>query len=243
MHGRTARLNTEEGAHVNTLHETNKDQAPARLFVVDDHPITRYGLIELINHEPDLRVCGEAEDARTARKGIVEQKPDLIVMDLTLPDRSGLELIKDLKALDPEFAVLVLSMHDEALYAERVLRAGGRGYVMKREGGARFLEAVRHVLSGKIYISERISTPLLEVLSGQVSQDNRPLLAQLTDREFEVFQFIGQGFTTAEIAGQLQIGGKTVDTHRQRIKEKLRMRSTPELVKYAVRWAATQEKA
>jgi DNA-binding NarL/FixJ family response regulator len=133
-------------------------------------------------------------------------------------------------------------MHDESLYAERVLRAGGRGYIMKREGGARFLEAVRSVLSDRIYVSDRISTPLLEALSGQMSHESRPPLAQLTDREFEVFQLIGQGLTTGEIATRLRLGTKTVDTHRLRIKDKLRLRTTPELVKYAVRWAATQEK-
>ncbi len=208
------------------------------VLVVDDHPITRHGLVELLNHEPDLRVCAEADDGRSAMAAIQRQTPDLVVLDLALPDRSGLELIKDARALHPDLPMLVLSMHDEGLYAERVLRAGGRGYLMKKEGGAKLLEAVRRVLDGKIYLSDRIATPLLESLSGQGQRKDAPPLAQLTDREFEVFQLIGQGLPTGEIAQHLGIGPKTVDTHRQRIREKLHLRTTAELVKYAVRWAA-----
>ena len=211
-----------------------------RILIVDDHPITRYGLIQLINHEPDLLVCGEAESAQQALAILKSTQPVLVLADLTMPGKSGLDFIKDVQALHPGVAVLVMSMHDESIYAERVLRAGGRGYIMKSEGGEKLLEAIRLVLGGQIYVSKRISATILDAFACR----SRPGVATpgvLSDREFEVFQLIGQGLTTREIARRLNLSGKTVGTHRLHIKEKLRLQTGAELIKQAVRWSATQQ--
>jgi DNA-binding NarL/FixJ family response regulator len=160
----------------------------------------------------------------------------LLLVDISLPDKNGLEVIKDMQALHPGLAVLVISMHDESLYAERVLRAGGRGYIMKQEGGKKLMEAIRRVLSGKIYVSEQISGKILESLSDRGEQTNQRPMGNLTDREFEVLQMLGQGKGTSEIAQQLHVSTKTVDAHRANIKRKLNLKTGPELVRYAVRW-------
>ena len=164
-----------------------------RILIVDDHPMMRQGLAQLINSEPDLMVCCEAHTARQALEAIGPGKPDLALVDISLPDKSGLELIKDLHALYPELRVLVVSMHDESLYAERVLRAGGRGYIMKQEGGKKLVQAIRQVLSGQIYVSEKMSARILEIFSGGHRDGTGSPVGRLTDREFEVFQLIGQG--------------------------------------------------
>ena len=169
-----------------------------------------------------------------------EEKPDLALVDISLPDKSGLELIKDLHALYPELRVLVVSMHDESLYAERVLRAGGRGYLMKQAGGKKLMEAIRHVLSGQIYLSEKMSARILEIFSGGRRDGGGSPVGQLTDREFEVFQLIGQGKGTREIAGYLHLSVKTVEVYRANIKEKLGIKSATDLVRFAVRWADVQ---
>ncbi|MBM3875723.1 MAG: response regulator transcription factor [Verrucomicrobia bacterium] len=214
--------------------------ARKRILVVDDHPIMREGLAQLINHEPDLSVCGEAESSEQAVSAVEKLRPDLVLADITLPGKSGVELIKDLQALRPGLAVLVLSMHDESLYAERVLRAGGRGYIMKQEGGRKLMEAIRHVLGGQVYVSARMSARILELFSGQPAESERSPLAKLTDREFEVYQLIGAGKSTRDVAGQLHLSVKTVEVHRANIKKKLGVRSAPELVRHAVRWVETQ---
>jgi DNA-binding NarL/FixJ family response regulator len=212
-----------------------------RIFIVDDHPITRYGVTQLINHEPDLLVFGEAESAQQALVAIKSAPPDLVLADITMPGRSGLEFIKDLRAQHPHVPVLVMSMHDESIYAERVLRAGGRGYIMKSEGGEKLLEALRQVLSGQICVSQKVSAGVLEVLThgGNRARGGTPRL--LSDREFEVFQLIGQGLSTQQIGRRLNLSVKTVGTHRQHIKEKLNVRTAPELIKQAVRWAAAEQ--
>src|SRR2546426_11173260 len=169
----------------------SKQKEGKKIFIVDDHPVFREGLAGLIRGEADLAVCGEANSAAQALTAIERLKPDLVLVDIGLPGRSGLELIKDIRAVRSETAVLVISMHGETLYAERVLRAGGRGYIMKQEGGKKLMEAIRHVLSGKIYVSERMSAKILETFSGQQSQPHSPV-QHLTDREFEIFQLIGQ---------------------------------------------------
>ena len=212
-----------------------------QLLIVDDHPMMREGLAQLINHEPGLAVCGEAGNFREALELIGTFKPDLVLADISLPDKSGLELIKDIQALHAGVPVLVISMHDESLHAERVLRAGGRGYIMKQEGGKKIMEAIQQVLAGQIYVSEKMSVRILETFSGHGSRTNRSTIENLTDREFEVFQLIGHGKGTREIAERLHLSIKTVDAHRAHIKEKLNLKDATELVRHAVRWVETQD--
>lgn len=207
-----------------------------RILLVDDHPITRQGLAQLINFESDLEVCGEADGVKQARALIDELNPDLVLLDITLPDGSGLEVIKDTLALHPECQILVISMHEESLYAERVLRAGGRGYVMKQEGGKKIMDAIRRVLSGKVYLSDDMSARVLESLSGGRSTQEKAPLQTLTDREFEVFELIGQGKSTRTIAKHLSLSVKTVEVHRLNMKRKLGLDSASELVSFAIRW-------
>jgi len=211
-----------------------------RILIVDDHPMMREGLVQLIEHEPDLCAAGQASDAAQTLNAIAEAMPDLVILDISLPDKSGLELIKDIQALHPHLPVLVLSMHDESLYAERVLRAGGRGYIMKQEGGKRLMEAIRSVLDGKIYVSERMSEKILELFSGHRTETHSPV-EHLSDREFEVFQLVGQGQGTRQIAERLHLSVKTVEVHRGNIKRKLKLNSGNELVRYAVRWIEAQQ--
>ena len=212
-----------------------------QLLIVDDHPMMRKGLLRLVEDERDLAVCGEADTAGQAMNLIGKCKPDLVLADITLPDKSGLELIKDLQTMHPGLPVLVISMHDESIYAERVLRAGGRGYIMKQAGGERMLEAIRRVLSGQFYVSENMSAKIFEGLSGRRSQAGGSPMEKLSDREFEIFQLIGQGRSTQEIALQLHLSAKTVEVHRLHIKEKLELKTSSELIRHAVRWVETQQ--
>ena len=207
-----------------------------RLLILDDHPMMREGLAQLIGNEVDLEVCGESGTGKEAVDLVTRLKPDLLLADISLPDKSGLEVIKDVRAMHPEVAMLVISMHDESLYAERVLRAGARGYIMKQEGGRKLMEAIRHVLDGKIYVSEKISATILETFSGRPDKGSDPTVQKLTDREFEILQLIGQGRGTRDISAQLHLSVKTVEAHRGNIKRKLQLKGAPELVRYAVRW-------
>lgn len=202
---------------------------------MDDHPIMRQGLAQLINHEPDFMVVGEANDAASGLSGILELKPDLVIIDISLPGKNGLELIKDIRSHVKNVALLVHSMHDESLYVERVLRAGAQGYIMKQEGARRVIDAVRKVLTGEIYVSQAMSGKILEIFSGRRPTTQDPVEA-LSDRQFEIFQMIGQGKGTRVIAEELTVSVKTVDAHRANIKEKLHLKSGNELVSYAVRW-------
>lgn len=211
-----------------------------RILIVDDHPMMRQGLAALINNEKDLTVCGEAESAAQAMDAIAANQPDLVLADITLPDKSGLELIKDTLALHPGLRILVVSMHDESLYAERVLRAGGRGYIMKQEGGRRLMDGIRQVLAGQIYVSEKMSKRILELFSGQRNSSGGSPVEKLTDREFEVFQLVGEGKGTREIAEKLHLSVKTVEVHRLHIKEKLEIKTAAELIRFAVRWVESQ---
>lgn len=195
----------------------------------------------MINNEPDLVAFYEAANAHQAFECVASTKPDLVLVDISLPDKHGLELIKDMQALHPGLPMLVVSMHDESLYAERVLRAGGRGYIMKQEGGKKMMQAIRTVLSGQIYVSEAMSAKILEIFSGRRSETNRSSMEKLTDREFEVFQLIGQGKGTRQIAEALHLSVKTVEVHRFHIKAKLEITDAPSLVRYAVRWVETQK--
>jgi DNA-binding NarL/FixJ family response regulator len=210
------------------------------ILIVDDHPMMREGLAQLIGNDPGLAVCGEAGDANEAMQKIHSLKPDLVLTDITLPGKSGLELIKDIQTMHPGVLVLVLSMHDETLYVERVLRAGGRGYIMKQEGGKKIAQAIRQVLAGQIYVSEKMSAKILEIFSGHRTDVTHSPVEKLTDREFEVFQLIGQGVETKQMAEKLHLSAKTIEVHRANIKLKLQLNSMAELIRYAVRWIESQ---
>jgi DNA-binding NarL/FixJ family response regulator len=207
-----------------------------RIVLVDDHPVVRDGLAEAINHEPDLTVCAVAEDRAGAMDAIERKAPDLAVIDLMLKDSSGLELIKDAHARWPRLLILVVSMHDETLYAERVLRAGARGYITKQQATRDILLAIRKVLAGGIYLSEKTTSTVLSRLSLQPQEPGDSTIDLLGDRELQVFEMIGRGLSTREIAENLRIDTKTVDTYRARIKEKLNLESTSDLLKVAIRW-------
>jgi len=209
-------------------------------MLVDDHPMTRAGLAQLISKQPDLQVFCEAGDAAEAFQGLSKLKPDLILTDITMPGRNGLEFIKDILALYKGLPILVVSMHDELIYAERVLRAGARGYIMKEAGGEKLLVAIRRVLSGQVYVSERMSATLLDALTGHRPRGSGSAIEKLTDREFEVFQLIGQGKSTRDIAAQLHLSQKTVDVHRGHIKQKLELKDATSLVRHAVRWVESE---
>ncbi len=221
-----------------------KNKIPAkRVLIVDDHPMMRTGLAQLIDNDPGLKVCAEADNAGQALDAVARQPFDLILLDISLPDKNGLELIKDIQALKPELPILVVSMHDELLYAERVLRAGGRGYIMKQEGGKKFLQAIHHVLAGQVYVSEKMSARILENVSrGRRAEASASPVERLTDREFEVFQMIGQGKGTRDIAGHLRLSVKTVEVHRANIKGKLKLKTATDLVSHAIRWVETEQK-
>lgn len=210
------------------------------MLIIDDHPMMRQGLAQLIDNEPDLKVMAEADTGGQGLDIVVGKKLDLAIIDISLPDKNGLELIKDILSVKPELPVLIVSMHDEALYAERVLRAGARGYIMKQEGGPKLLTAIRQVLTGQIYVSEKMSARILESFSGRRTGAGASPMERLSDREFEVFQLIGQGKGTKEIAVHLKLSVKTVEVHRAKIKEKLSLTTATDLVRYAVRWSEAQ---
>ena len=214
--------------------------APKKVLLVDDHPIMRQGLALLISSDPGFVICGEAETAAQALEAARTTKPDIVLTDITLPGKNGIELIKDLLAMYPGLPVLVLSMHDESMYAERVLRAGGRGYVMKQEGGQKLLDAIRRVLAGGIFVSDRMSANILEIFSGHRDESSGSPVSRLSDREFEVFQLIGQGRSTKEIAASLNLSAKTVEVHRLNIKQKLDIHTAGELIHYASRWTEAE---
>jgi len=212
-----------------------------KILLVDDHPLMRRGQADLLSREKDLMVCGEAGTAREAMEAIPKLKPDLVLMDMTLPDKDGLELLKDIQALHPGLPVLAMSMQDESLYAARVLRAGGRGYVMKGAGSdAQLANAIRTVLSGQIAVSPRVSAKILESVAAPSGKVGDGPETKLSDREMEVMRFFGEGWSTDEIAQRLHLSPKTVDVHRMHIKEKLGFTTTPEFTRFAIRWVASQ---
>ena len=211
--------------------------ARKRILIVDDHPLMREGVAQWIQRAPQLEVCGQAESAAEALSVAAKLKPDLVLTDISLTGRNGLELIKDLRALYPELPVLVLSMHEESLYAGRALRAGARGYIMKRAGGDRVVAAILEVLRGRIAVSPETATHLLEEYSGRRSRSGRTALPNLTDREFEVFQLLGEARSNREIAQQLHLSPKTVETHRMNLMRKLKLKSAAELLRFALQYA------
>lgn len=206
-----------------------------RVFLVDDHPIVRQGLAQLIDSEPDLAVIGQGEDAYASLKAMRDARPDLALVDISLKDADGLELLKELKAQGAEFPVLILSMHDESLYAERALRAGARGYVMKQEPPDVLLGAIRRVLAGEIYVSPKMGATLLRRMVGSREVNATSPMERLTDRELEVFRLIGAGQSVREIADKLCLSVKTVEAHREHIKEKLSLKTSAELLRFAIR--------
>ena len=208
-----------------------------RILLVDDHPIMRHGLAQLIRMEPGLDVCGEAGSAADGLAAVGKIDPDVVVVDLTLPDKNGLELIKDIQAMYPGTRTIVLSMHDENLYAERALRAGARAYVMKETAAETLIRAIHRVLEGGIYVSDAMASRMLEQVTGQRGKPNTTGVDQLTDRELEVLELIGKGTATKLIAEHLNISARTVEAHRSHIKEKLGLTDGPALVRYAVQWA------
>ncbi|MFY9903662.1 MAG: response regulator transcription factor [Terriglobales bacterium] len=213
------------------------------VFVVDDHPIVRQGLALLINQEADLAVCGEAEEMQAALPAIQAVRPDILIVDISLNGPDGLELLKNVRITSPRLPVLILSMHDEAIYAERALRAGANGYIMKQEATERVLVALRRILSGEIYVSDRIANSMLQHYVRGVNPAEHSSITELTDRELEVFRLIGDGLGTRQIAEALHLSVKTVESYQAHIKEKLSLRSGRELVQHAVEWNMREKTA
>lgn len=215
----------------------------ARVMLVDDHAVVRDGLAQLLGGEDDLTVCGEAGSAEEAVQVASKCKPDLAIVDITMGGVNGIELIKNLKAMQPKLAVLVLSMHDEEHYAERALRAGANGYVMKREARDRIMKAIRTVLAGDLYVSERIQKTLMhQYFHGSGGKADSPI-SRLSDRELEVLTLLGQGLSSKDIGDRLHLSPKTVDSHRTHMKEKLALAGSPELIRFAYDWVTSQELA
>jgi len=207
-----------------------------RILIVDDHPIVRQGLAELINHESDLVVCGQAEDSHGAIKAIRELNPSMAIIDISLKQTSGLELTKDIHSQYPDLPVLVLSMHDETLYAERALRAGAMGYIMKQEATENVIAAIRRILGGEIYVSDRMAARMVRKLVTGQAETNTSQIDSLSDRELEVFRLIGKGHGTRQISERLHLSVKTIETYRAHIKEKLNLVDAAELLQHAIQW-------
>jgi DNA-binding NarL/FixJ family response regulator len=212
-----------------------------RIFLVEDHPVTRHGFTQLLNQEADLEVCGEAGCAAKAVPGIAAARPDLVIADISLVGASGLELIKDLVRLHPRLPILMLSTHDEALYAERALRAGARGYVMKQEPVEHVMTAIRQVLRGDLYLSESMRARLVHRHVRGANAITVSDIEHLSDRELEVFRLLGRGLGTRQVAGQLHLSVSTIETYRGQIKKKLGLARAPELTRRAVEWVHSQD--
>ena len=212
-----------------------------RIFIVDDHPIVRQGLALLINREPDLVVCGEAEEAMGAIHVLASARPDVLIVDISLSGPDGLDLLKNIRTTHGTLPVLILSMHDESIYAERALRAGANGYIMKQEATEKVLVAVRRILSGEIYVSDRIANKMLKHYITGSGTLRVSTIADLSDRELEVFRLIGEGHGTRQIAEELHVSVKTVESYQAHIKEKLSLRSARELMQHAIQWAMNEK--
>ena len=213
------------------------------VFIVDDHPLVRESLTNLINQQTDLTVCGEAESARATMQGIAAARPDIAIVDISLKDSFGIELIKDLRNAHPDLHLLVFSMHDEALYAERVLRSGARGYIMKQEATGKVIEGIRQILDGRIYVSESIADAMaLRFVEGKESR-RRFLMEHFTDRELEAFEMLGHGFSVSRIAGTLGVSTKSVHGYCVQMTKKLKLTSRNELLREAFRWGENRHMA
>jgi len=226
------------GTHSHTKDGHSKN----RILIVDDHPLFRRGIADLINTEPDMEVCGEADNGRTALEAIRAHDPHLVTVDISLRGTAnGIDLLKSIKAEHPKLPLLVLSMHEESLYALRALRAGARGYIMKQEALDRVMSAIRHVLEGQLYVSPSMSGRMIEeFVQGGASNGGSTITEKLTDRELEILQLIGHGRGVQQIATDLNLSAKTVETHRAHIKEKLKFQTARELARFAVQWVDQQ---
>lgn len=222
---------------------SEKPGKPAKksVLVVDDHPLMRQGLALLINQQQDMQVCGEAQEAQAAMHAIAQRRPDIMILDISLNGPDGLDLLKTIRASDPDLPVLILSMHDEAIYAERALRARANGYIMKQEATEKVLIAVRRILNGEVYLSDRMSNKMLQQYIGGAPTMIQSRIASLSDRELEVFRLIGEGRGTREIAEELHLSIKTVETYQAHIKDKLSLRSGRELIQHAIQWKINEK--
>lgn len=211
-----------------------------QVLIVDDHPVVRNGLTTMINHESDMHVCGEAEDACLALKAAAELKPDVVVTDISLKDSDGIDLTKSLTAVHPKLSVIILSVHDESVYAERALLAGARGYLMKDAVSENIIDAIRKVLRDEIYVSDTLSKKFLHQIAQDKAGTTQTPIETLSDRELEIFRLIGQGYKASQIAEQLHLSPKTIETYRSRMKDKLNLLNASELLQYAIKWAKSQ---
>jgi DNA-binding NarL/FixJ family response regulator len=226
---------------MNTKKQEHTEPDKKKILIVDDHAMIRQGLISLIDDQPDLAACGQAEDAPEALKAISETKPDVVILDISLKSSNGIELMKSIKYQYPKLLVLILSMHNEELYAERALRAGAMGYIMKSEASEELLTAIHQILSGQIYMSEKVSKKLLRKLALGRTEITQSPIESLSDRELEVFHLIGQGFGTSQIAEHLHLSVKTIETYRTHIKDKLDLENANTLRQYAIEWHNSKE--
>lgn len=208
----------------------------ASIYVVDDHPLLVQGLTDLINAQPDMRVTGTTPEWTVALSQFQKEKPDVVILDITLKNANGVEVLKNLRVHFPDLKVLMLSMHDESLYAMRALKAGAQGYIMKASATEKVITAIRQILSGELYLSEEMSRRAMATLVGRKKETGGSPLEDLSDRELEVFTLIGEGLTTRQIAEKLHLSVKTIETHRAHIKEKLNLKNSTELVQHAIHW-------
>lgn len=214
--------------------------AKFKVLLVDDHPITRQGVAALIDMERNLTVCGEADSAPKALELITKLSPDLAIVDISLKAMSGIELVKNIRAVAPRLFILVMSMHDESLYAERALRAGAQGYIMKQEASEKILTAIHRVLSGELYLSDRMKEKMLHRIVSAKKEETAFSVDKLSDREMEVLQLIGNGYSTRQIAAELKLSVKTIDSYREHLKLKLQLEKGSDLVRYAIQWMKSQ---
>jgi DNA-binding NarL/FixJ family response regulator len=213
-----------------------------QVLIVDDHPVVRDGLVTIVNHERDMNVCGQAEDAYQALKAVTELKPDIVVTDISLKSSDGIELTKNIKTRYPELPVIIFSVHDESIYAERALRAGAHAYMMKETVSENIIKAIRTVLNGEIFVSDKILKKFLHNIAGGKADAAKTPMEHLSDRELEIFRLIGEGLKASQIAKQLHLSVKTIETYRTRIKEKLGLVNASELLQYSIRWAKSQDR-
>ena len=228
---------------MNPTYKSQKRGVKKRILVVDDHPIIREGLALMLNREADLVVCGEAEDATGAMLVMASARPDVLIVDISLNGPDGLDLLKNIRTTHPALPVLILSMHDESIYAERALRAGANGYIMKQEATEKVPVAIRRILNGEIYVSERIANKMLKQYITGASSLKNSSISDLSDRELEVFRLIGEGHGTRQIAEELHLSIKTVESYQAHIKDKLSLRSARELMQHAIQWNMNEKPA
>lgn len=215
--------------------------APRKIMIVDDHPLVREGIVTLIRTTQDLQVSAEAGNAEEALQALAREVPDLMLLDIALPEKSGIDLLKDIRDRYPRMHVLVLSMHEETVYAERALRAGAHGYIMKQEPGLKVIEAIRCVLRGELYVSPSIAAHMLkQYVSNKQGLDTRSSIEKLSDRELQVFSSIGKGMSTQEVAVMFHLSVKTIQTYREHIKRKLGLRNATDLVHHATQWVESE---